>query len=73
MKKYKTNMKYKTMEYKIFKSKVVGIQFDKEVFDESQASQYITDNKIKGGKVKATYDGKAYSLKLGRGKLGFSD
>jgi hypothetical protein len=28
----------KTMEYKTFKSKVIGIQFTKDVFDEAKAN-----------------------------------
>lgn len=60
------------MEYKTFKSKVVGIQFAKDVFDESRANQYIQDHSIKGGKVKPTYDGKYLGVKLGKGKAGVS-
>lgn len=55
-------------EYKTFKSKVVGLQFDKSVFDEAAVAQYITDNKVKGGKPKLTYDGKFLGVKLGKGK-----
>ena len=55
-------------EYKTFKSKVVGLQFDKAVFDESAVKQYIEDNKVKGGKPKLTYDGKFLGVKLGKGK-----
>lgn len=60
------------MEYKTFKSKVVGIQFAKDLFDEARANQYIQDNGIKGGKVKPTYDGKYLGVKLGKGKAGVS-
>ena len=55
-------------EYRTYKSKVVGLQFDKQVFDESKVSQYISDNKVKGGKPKLTYDGKFLGVKLGKGK-----
>jgi hypothetical protein len=55
-------------EYRTYKSKVVGLQFDKQVFDESKVSQYINDNKVKGGKPKLTYDGKFLGVKLGKGK-----
>ena len=61
------------MEYKTFKSKVVGIQFDKEVFDECRANQYIQDHTIKGGKVKPTYDGKYLGVKLCKGKTDPND
>lgn len=56
------------MEYKTFKSRVVGIQFAKDVFDESRANQYIQDHAIKGGKVKPSYDGKFLGVKLSKGK-----
>jgi hypothetical protein len=55
-------------EYKTYKSKVVGLQFDKSVFDEAAVNQYIVDNKVKGGKPKLTYDGKFLGVKLGKGK-----
>ena len=55
-------------EYRTFKSKVVGLQFDKTVFDDAKVSQYITDNRVKGGKPKLTYDGKFLGVKLGKGK-----
>lgn len=62
--------RFKTMaqEYRTFKSKVVGLQFDKTVFDDNKVSQYIQDNKVKGGKPKLSYDGKFLGVKLGKGK-----
>jgi hypothetical protein len=56
------------MEYRAYKSKVVGLQFDKSVFDENSVSRYIDDNKVRGGKPKLTYDGKFLGVKLGKGK-----
>lgn len=63
----------KTMETKTFKSKVIGIQFDKSVFDQVKADQYLQDNKIRSGKPKPTYDGKYWGAKLGKGKLADSE
>ena len=55
-------------EYRTFKSKVVGLQFDKTIFDSEKVDQYIADNKVKGGKPRLTYDGKFLGVKLGKGK-----
>jgi hypothetical protein len=55
-------------EYRTYKSKVVGLQFDKTVFDEDAVKRYVEDNKVKGGKPKLTLDGKFLGVKLGKGK-----
>jgi hypothetical protein len=55
-------------EYRTYKSKVIGLQFDKSVFDQAGVDTYIADNKVRGGKPRLTLDGKYIGVKLGKGK-----